>query len=612
VSLRNIGGLNLTGLTAAGSGTLAAESINGAGNVSTGTGFTVTVASDSLLSGVISGAGALNKQGGGTLTVSGNNTYAGDTNVLTGTLALGGSDRANTGVVNISSGATYRGSAGSFTNSGIIAGNGTLDVAATSFTNAGTLRPGGTGAIGTLTVAGNATLASSSLIDIEAQSAASHDVLAVTGAAALNGNLNVTPINGYAPANGDVLTPLTYANRSGTVFVPGTWLPTYNPSSLSLGFDSNINRWVGTTGNWNLAANWSRGHTPLASETVLVDVPGAQLVSVSDGSRFAGKLVSFEDFALSGGSLSLGGPSFFNGGLTLSGGTLQGAGNVLATSAFTWTGGTLGGTGQFTTAPGSIVTLSPTATSLQLQRNWVNQGFVTWQGANGSDLVIADGKSLVNMLGGMVTLAAAQGGNIKGDGAFRNDGTMNMNGAERTTIKTAFVNGTTGTLNVNSGTLRLKDSASNEGAIGIASGSTLEVKGGDYVNRGRISGSGTLDVDGHLFTNVGVLAPGGSNGLGLGTFTVRGDYYQAASGVLEMGLGGVLAGQYDVLAVTGKASLGGTLATNAVNGYLPSLGDSFNLLTYKSRTGQFTTLEAPAPLGLAADYEKRFARFTLD
>jgi hypothetical protein len=612
ITLNNLGTLNLAGLFAATSATLIAPSVNGAGNVFTGTGFNISVASDSLLSGVISGAGGLNKNGGGTLTVSGDNTYSGDTNVLAGTLALGGTDRANSGVVNISSGATYRGSAGSFTNSGIIAGNGTLDVAATSFTNAGTLRPGGTGAIGTLTVAGNATLASSSLIDIEAQSAASHDVLAITGAAALNGNLNVTPINGYAPANGDTLTPLTYASRSGTVFVPGTWLPTYNPGSLSLGFDSNINRWVGTTGNWNVAGNWSRGHTPLASETVLVDVPGAQLVSVSDGSRFAGKLVSFEDFTISGGSLSLGGPSFFNGGLALSGGTLQGAGNVLATTSFAWTGGTLGGTGQFTTAPGSIVTLSPTATSLQLQRNWVNQGFVTWQGANGSDLVIADGNSLVNMLGGVVTLAAVQGSNIKGGGAFRNDGTVNMNGAERTTIKTSFVNGTTGTLNVNSGTLRLKDSAANEGSVAIANGATLEVKGGDYANNGRISGSGTLDVDGHLFRNVGVLAPGGSNGLGLGTFTIRGDYYQAASGVLEMGLGGILAGQYDVLAVTGKASLGGTLATNAVYGYVPGLGDSFNLLTYKSRTGQFTTLEAPGALGLAADYEKRFARFTLD
>jgi hypothetical protein len=79
-----------------------------------------------------------------------------------------------------------------------------------------------------------------------------------------------------------------------------------------------------------------------------------------------------------------------------------------------------------------------------------------------------------------------------------------------------------------------------------------------------------------------------------------------------MGLGGIGAGQYDVLAVTGKVYLGGALVTNAANGYVPTAGDSFKLLTYKSRSGQFATLQAPAPLQLGADYEKRFGIFTLE
>jgi len=210
-----------------------------------------------------------------------------------------------------------------------------------------------------------------------------------------------------------------------------------------------------------------------------------------------------------------------------------------------------------------------------------------------------------------VTLAAAEGSNIRGHGSFANDGTLNMNGAGLTSISASFSNSPTGVLNVNNGALGLKRSESNEGTIGIAAGTMLKVSGG-YVNNGRVTGSGTLDTDGHGFTNLGVLAPGAVNGAGVGTFSIQGDYYQGATGVLEMGLGGTSLGQYDVLAVTGKAFLGGTLSTSAVNGYVPAVSDSFKLLTYKSRSGQFATMQGPAPLRLDADYEKRFGLFTLE
>ena len=45
--------------------------MSGAGAISTGTGFTVDVALDSSLDGVISGAGGLNKNGVGGLTLGG-------------------------------------------------------------------------------------------------------------------------------------------------------------------------------------------------------------------------------------------------------------------------------------------------------------------------------------------------------------------------------------------------------------------------------------------------------------------------------------------------------------------------------------------------------------
>jgi autotransporter-associated beta strand protein len=613
VTLNNAGPLVIQAINAANAALITASSVHGNGAIATGTGFTVDVSSVSELDGVISGAGGLNKNGVGFLTLGAVNTYAGDTNVNAGTLALGAAGQTTTGNINIAGGATFRGSPGTYTNAGVIAGNGTLDVAATSFTNTGTLRPGGAGAIGTLTVQGDAVI--NGTLDIEAQgaSAGNYDVLAVTGAATLGGALEVTPINGYAPQGGDSIVPLTFASRSGALNVsPADWSSTYNPANLTLVF-SPLNSWIAASGNWDLAANWSLGHVPTNFERVLIDVAGNQLVTVSGGSQFADRLTSYESFLISGGSLSLGGSSVFYGGLKLRGGTLQGAGDILVNGGFTWKGGTLAGSGMFTTAGDSL--LAPRWSNLHLERNWLNQGTLAWKGKHGRDLVIADGFTLTNA--GILRLAAHQGSNIRGDGALQNNGILEKKGGGTTAIKAAFGNGPLGTLNVDDGTLKLTRSTANEGAVNVAQGATLKVKLAsqqEYVNAitGRISGQGTLDVGNGQLVNLGVLAPGANSGAGIGTFTVLGNFRQGATGLLEFDLGGKHAGQYDVLNVEGNAQLSGTLFTRAANGYQPHEGDSFKLVKYQSHSGAFTSVVAPAGFDLDADYAAHFARFTLD
>jgi hypothetical protein len=491
-----------------------------------------------------------------------------------------------------------------------------VDVAATSFTNSGTLRPGGAGAIGTLTVQGNAVI--NGTLDIEAQgaTAGSYDVLAVTGAATLGGGLGVTPLGGYVPQAGDSIVPLTYASRSGTLNVtPAAWTSTYNATNLTLSIPvvDAVNRWIAASGNWDLAANWSLGHVPTNFETVLIDVAGNQLVTVSRGAQFADRLTSYESFLISGGSLSLGGSSVFYGGLTLRGGTLKGAGDILVNGGFTWKGGTLAGSGMFTTAGDSL--LSPRSSNLHLERNWLNQGTLSWKGKHDRDLVIADGFTLTNA--GTVLLAAHEGSNIRGGGALQNNGTLEMNSHDTTAIKTEFRNAAGGTLNVNDGTLKLTRSTSNEGAINVAHGARLKVKLAahqDYVNAitGRIAGRGTLDLDGGKLVNLGTLAPGANGGNGIGTFTVLGDFQQGATGVLEIDLGGTHVGQYDVLGIEGKATLGGTLFARAANGYVPRRGDDFKLVTYKSRVGTFQFLLPPPGFALEADYGKKSASFELE
>ncbi len=62
------------------------------------------------------------------------------------------------------------------------------------------------------------------------------------------------------------------------------------------------------------------------------------------------------------------------------------------------------------------------------------------------------------------------------------------------------------------------------------------------------------------------------------------------TGTVGLRLGGIAPGEFDRILVSGSATLSGTLDVRTMNGFVPASGDSFNLLTYGSRTGQFATI----------------------
>src|ERR1019366_715337 len=134
--------------------------------------------------------------------------------------------------------------------------------------------------IATLTVAGNAVLGASSVLAVKAQGASQSDVVAFTGNVTLGGALKVTNINGYSPTPGDTITPVTFASSSGVLAsVSDTWAESYNPTNITLAITSALlNEWIGGSGNWATALDWSLGHVPLATEIVEIDVPGAATV----------------------------------------------------------------------------------------------------------------------------------------------------------------------------------------------------------------------------------------------------------------------------------------------------------------------------------------------
>jgi hypothetical protein len=102
--------------------------------------------------------------------------------------------------------------------------------------------------------------------------------------------------------------------------------------------------------------------------------------------------------------------------------------------------------------------------------------------------------------------------------------------------------------------------------------------------------------DGRNFTTAGSFTNNGTLTIGTGSvLTVNGDYTQTYTGTLDVQLGDVPAtGQFGQLVVTNQANLDGTLQIDLVNGYSPSSGDSFTILTYGSLNGNFATLNIPA------------------
>ncbi len=152
------------------------------------------------------------------------------------------------------------------------------------------------------------------------------------------------------------------------------------------------------------------------------------------------------------------------------------------------------------------------------------------------------------------------------------NGTLNINGADTKYLGTGanyrplYLNGT--------GTW----SAGNINATGaswltVNPGATLTAKG---TLQGNLRNRGTLNV-------------GGSSGV----LNVDGNFIQEPGSTLNMEIGGPAAGQYDQLNVMINASLAGSLNLSLTGGY--TLGsESFDILTYGGRSGQFTAHNLPA------------------
>ena len=123
----------------------------------------------------------------------------------------------------------------------------------------------------------------------------------------------------------------------------------------------------------------------------------------------------------------------------------------------------------------------------------------------------------------------------------------------------------TGDTNVNRGVLQVDGS----------------ITSNTFVNRGgTLAGTGT--INGNL-TNNDRVSPGSAGSPGI--LTVTGNYTQAQYATLMIQLAGANAGEFSVLNILGTANLSGQLEPLLLNGFLPTVGESFTFLQYGAVNG---------------------------
>jgi len=182
--------------------------------------------------------------------------------------------------------------------------------------------------------------------------------------------------------------------------------------------------------------------------------------------------------------------------------------------------------------------------------------------------------------------------------SFPNYGQINVTGAGGLSIATGpFAN--SGTVTINAAcTLSRTGQYSQPGGTTTVNG-TLNAASGFNNQAGSIKGSGTINGP---VTNAGTVGPGNS----AGTLTVAGTYSQTSLGSMNIELGGLTPGtEYDRLAISGAASLNGWMNVSAINGFVPSLGQTFTVLTAGSVTGAvgpISVFNFPPGLTVSATY----------
>jgi len=564
-----------------------ADSFTMSGGTLTGAGALTISGATTWTGGTMSGTGSINADGGLTLGGASVETLAGWTLNNAGAATLSGSGPG----LYLSSGALFDNQPGaSFTiqTDAGIANNGGV---ASTFVNEGTLtKAGGTGTT-TIGVTFNQTGAGTTQVQ--------SGTLKLSGGGTIGGTGTVSPAAGATLSF--AATNSTYTIQAGTGITGG-------------GAVAFTNGTVNDAGSYTVT-----GSTSVSGGTANFTAPVGNLGQA---------------LTISSGTLNLsGGAQVSVPTLSMSFGTLTGSDTLTVTGALTWSGGTMSGTGS-TNADGGL-TLGGASSETLAGRTLNNAGAATLSGS-GSGLYLSSGALFDNQPGASFTIQTDAGIAFNGGAAtFVNEGALTKaGGTGTTTISVTFNQTGAGATQVQSGTLKLSGGGTFAGTVqatgggsftmttaptnlssGTLTGATWAVGANSSISLGAnvttdattiildgtgasfsglsnladvMAGASLQILDGASLSTTANLDDAGTVSLATGTWTITGNYSQEATSALDIGVGGLAPGsQFGQLNVSGQVALDGALNISLLNGYSPPLGDSYRILTFGTRTGDF-------------------------
>ena len=294
------------------------------------------------------------------------------------------------------------------------------------------------------------------------------------------------------------------------------------------------------------------------------------------------------------------------GSITLQNGSLEAGPKTVNRGTFYWEGGSLGdlhnrGGGQIL-----VDATSDDRRHIGYAATLVNEGRITH---TASDATFFDGGSgddendavLENRAGAVYDLQSD--GNFEIDDYEHDRGTIvnaglfhKSGGSGKSRIEDRIDFRNTGTFKVTSGTLAIHNYSQTTGQMklqnaNLAFPNDAQITGGSIVGTGKIVGD--------LHNTGATISPGTSPG----TLTIDGNYTQQSAGEMLLELAGTEAGEFDVLEILGDANLDGTLSLRILDDFSPEMGESFDLLKYKSRSGGFSEIDV---LGSAYEFEPTY------
>jgi autotransporter-associated beta strand protein len=141
----------------------------------------------------------------------------------------------------------------------------------------------------------------------------------------------------------------------------------------------------------------------------------------------------------------------------------------------------------------------------------------------------------------------------------------------------------TGTLDLTGASTYTGDTNVNRGVLQVDGSITSNT----FVNHGgMLTGTGTINGN---VANSGRVSPGAPGVPGM--LTVVHNYTQTQYATLMIQIADASPGEFSVLNVLGNANLNGFLDPVLLNGFVPTIGDSFVFLNYAAFTGEFSHIK---------------------